>query len=283
MLVTNTTNILVDNIGNPPNIEVDCGTVNSKGLKLREPPSGLLETQAPSISRTRVPNDPWFDSRSQPPFSPLDPSRSLRDDFERFLSLDDMERDEGSFDDAAERMLSPDRDQFMVPRMDRLPPLLINDLPPRNREPPPRIREPPPRRIAPPMRNRVDSNPPPDFGNWRINIPDTPAPGPTDSPVPSSGIAEMQPVTKPPATAGKTLAVGPTKKQVPQEKTIKPRERLGNGVVRRPIPKKRKIPTNRNGPKKVVDERDPVPNDPTVGKTDTGKRLSTGSFPLPQR
>ena len=263
----------VDNIGNPPNIEIECGSVNATGMRLKDPPPTLLETQAGTVSRTRIPSDPYSDpwqsrqgrpsdpyndprqSRHMPPFSPLDPSRNLRSDFDRYLRTDDMEADEGPYDDLAERMMRPydDAADRMIPPIGQIPPLGGPLLPPRSRSPP---LDPPPLSRAPAPRPR-EPQPQPDIRSWKINIPDTPAPA-----------APVDPVTP------RQRANAPPRKVAPtaQAKTeTKPRsvQRLGKGVVRQRIPN-RKVAPSQKGPKKVVDERPPETDDPTVESSDTG-------------
>ena len=248
-------------------------------MKLKDPPPALSETQAGTVSRTRIPSDPYLDPRQSsqlPPFSPLGPSRNLRSDFDRYLSMDEMEADEGPYDDVAERMLRPydDAAERIYPPVGRIPPLDSPPLSPLNRtplDPPLRRRDPPPPSRAPAPRPR-DPNPRPDFSNWKINIPDTPVPGIAVNPAlksapaanPSPPADRLPPRKK--ATAPRKAA--PT---VKAQTVGRPVQRVGKGVVRQRIPNKRRVPT-RQGPKKVVDEslRPAESTDQSADRTDTG-------------
>ena len=289
----------MDNVGNTPNIEIECGSVNASGMRLKDPPPALLETQAGTVSRTRIPSDPYLDprqsrqsisgdpysdprqSRNMPPFSPLDPSRNLRSDFDRYLRMDEMEADEGPYDDMADRMMRTYDDA--AGRM--IPPLGGPPMLPRDRAPPV---DPPPISRARAPRPR-DPNPPPDFTNWKINIPDTPAPGIAVNPAlkaakprsPAGPLApRKQARPRPPADpvlprkqAKEPRKVAPTV----QAKTItkgRPVQRLGKGVVRQRIPNRKRVPTQK-GPKKVVDEKPTETAEPSVETTDTGMYYKT--------
>lgn len=261
--------IVVDNIGNPPNIAVECGSVDASGLKLKDKPPTLSETQAPSISRTRIPNDPrndrWFNP--EPPFHPMQPSRNLRSDFESYLRMDDMEADEGPFDDAPDRMLPP------VNHLSPLggpPPPLNRPLPPRNF--PPENRLPPPRSRAPPQ----------DIGGLKINLPDTPAPRTAIiSSVNNNGPIKKQPIAKAPPAKRKPA---PPRNQQTQRKinpTLQTQTNVrkrGPGIVRqrnnnpiRPAANNGRIKTKKLTPKKITHEQDDVSSDTHKDANDNGK------------
>ena len=232
----------------------------------------------PGVKRSRIPSDPRVSSDPwiqppHPPFSPLQPSRDLRGDFDRYLRFDDVEADEGPFDDAADGMLP-----HLRPAAGPLPPY-AGPPPPRSRPPPSHPRS----DLAPAPRARSPSRerPPPDFSNWRINIQGTSAP---DIPIrpKKTGPAKQQPRPTIKPKPLKPEAPAPTKPQAPLVTTPliqarpKPQNkrpvRRRNNRARRPVAVRpgSKIQT----PKKVVNER-PESSQQDSAKDQTGEGASS--------